>query len=147
VAAFGLIGLGSGAAWAYFSSSGSGTGTATVGTMTTVLLISATVSPSSSLYPGTSGDVVLKVTNPNGFTVTLVKVVQSGTITATGAKGTCSATGGVSFTNQTGLSVTVPAHSSKSIHLATAAAMSTSSPTGCQGATFLIPVTITVEKR
>jgi len=49
----------------------------------------------------------------------------------------------VSFTNQSGLSIDVPANGQTTSTLSGAAAMSNASPDGCQGATFTIPVTLT----
>ena len=138
--------MASGTAYAYFTSSGQGTGSGSVGTMQTVTISSATVSPSTPLLPGGSGDVTLKVTNPNGFAVTLVSVVGTGgAITADSGHPGCTTTG-VTFANQTGLSTNIPADSTTAIDLPGAASISTASSAGCQGATFSIPVTITVQQ-
>src|SRR5207302_10991153 len=62
----------SGVAFAYVTGAGSGSGGATAGTMQTVT-VSAFVggdAPSSKLYPGRpAADVILRVNNPNSFTV------------------------------------------------------------------------------
>jgi hypothetical protein len=50
------------------------------------------------------------------------------------------------FTSQTTLNKTIPASSTTTIDLKGAASMDTTSSDGCQGATFSIPVTITVQK-
>ncbi|HTX28905.1 MAG TPA: hypothetical protein VME19_18035 [Streptosporangiaceae bacterium] len=139
------VGLASGAAYAYFTSSGTGTGSASVGIMQTVTIASATVSPSTPLLPGGSGDVTLEVTNPNAFDATLVSVAGAGTITADSGHPGCTTTG-VTFTDQTGLSTDIPADSTTEINLPGAASMSAASSPGCQGATFSIPVTITVQQ-
>jgi hypothetical protein len=140
------LGVGVGTAYAYYTSSGQSTGSASTGTMQTVTVAAATVTPSTPLLPGGSGDVTLKVTNPNSFAVTLVSVVGTGgTITADSGHPGCTATG-VTFSNQTGLSTTIPANSTATIDLPGAASMSTASSAGCQGAAFSIPVTITVQK-
>jgi len=140
-----VVGLASGAAYAYFSSSGKGTGSASTGSMQTVTISSATATPTSPLQPGGTGDVTLEVTNPNNFPVTLVSVTGSGTITADSGHPGCTTTG-VTFTNQTSLNTSISADSTATIDLPGAAAMSTASSAGCQGATFSIPVTISVEK-
>ena len=138
--------LASGTAYAYFTSSGTGTGSGSVGTMQTVTVSSATVSPGTPLLPGGSADVTLQVTNPNGFAVTLVSVAATGgEITADSGHPGCTTTG-VTFTSQTGLSTNVPADSTTPIDLPGAASLSTASSPGCQGATFSIPVTITVQQ-
>jgi hypothetical protein len=139
------VGLSSGTAYAYFTGSGHGTGSATVGGMATVTISSATVSPNTPLLPGGSGDVTLKVTNPNAFAVTLVSVTGDGSITADSGHPSCTTTG-VTFTSQTGLSTSIPADTTQSIDLPGAASMTAASSPGCQGATFSIPVTITVQQ-
>jgi hypothetical protein len=140
-----IIGLGSGVAYAYFTGSGKGTGSASIGTMQPVTLVSATVAP-STLLPGGTGDVTLKVKNQNSFAVTLVSVTGTGvTITADTGHPGCTTTG-VTFTNQTSLNTSIPASTTATIDLPGAAFMSTASSAGCQGATFSIPVTITVHK-
>lgn len=141
-----IAGLGLGAAYAYFTSSGKGTGPASIGTMAAVTVATTTATPSTALLPGGTGDVTLEVTNHNGYAVTLVSVVGTGgAITADGGHPGCTTTG-VTFTNQTGLSTNIPASSTSAIDLPGAAAMSAASSAGCQGATFSIPVTITVHK-
>jgi hypothetical protein len=88
----------------------------------------------------------LQVNNPNNFAVKLTAVTGTGTITATGGIGTCTTTG-VTFTAPGLLTQDIPANSSNvSVDLPGAASMSATSQTGCQGATFTIPVTITVQK-
>jgi predicted ribosomally synthesized peptide with SipW-like signal peptide len=141
-----VVGLGAGAAYAYFTSVGSGTGSASTGTVQTVTVAASTATPSTALLPGGTGDVTLKVTNPNGYAVTLVSVTGTGgAISADAGHPGCTTTG-VTFTNQTGLSTTIPASSTSIIDLAGAAVMSAASSAGCQGATFSIPVTIAVHK-
>lgn len=146
--AIGILVL-AGAAWAYFSSSGSGSGSGSAGSMSTVTLNATAGTPSTPLYPGGTGDVSLEVTNPNAYLVTLVGVAlkPGGTITADAGHSGCTTTG-VTFTNQTGLSTTIPQSTSGyRIDLAGAVSMNATSSNGCQGATFTIPVTITVEKQ
>jgi hypothetical protein len=114
--------------------------------MQTVTIASATVSPGTPLLPGGSGDVTLEVTNPSAFDATLVSVAgAAGTITADSGHPGCTTTG-VTFTDQTGLSTDIPADSTTDIDLPGAASMSAASSPGCQGATFSIPVTITVQQ-
>jgi hypothetical protein len=141
-----VAGLAAGAAYAYFTSSGTGIGSASIGTMQAVTISSATVSPSTPLLPGGSGDVTLQVTNPNSVAVTLVSVVGTGgPVTADSGHPGCTTTG-VTFTSQTGLSTNIPADSTTAIDLPGAASMSTASSALCQGAAFSIPVTITVQQ-
>ncbi len=137
-----------GAVWAYFTTSGSGAGHGSTGTMSTVTLNATAGTASTPLYPGGTGDVSLEVNNPNAYAVTLVSVAlkTGGTITADAGHSGCTTTG-VTFANQTGLSTTIPAGASADrIDLAGAVSMNSSSLNACQGATFSIPVTITVQK-
>jgi hypothetical protein len=146
LAVVGVLAVG-GVAWAYFTSSGSGSAHASTGSMSTVTLNAAAGTPSTPLYPGGTGDVSLEVNNPNAYAVTLVSVAGHGTITPDAGHSGCTTTG-VTFTNQTGLSTTIPASASNyQIHLPGTVSMGSSSSSGCQGATFSIPVTITVEKQ
>ena len=136
-----------GVAYAYVAASGSGSGGATAGTMQTVT-VSALVggdAPTSQLYPGgPTADVILRLSNPNAFSVQVVGVAANGSVTADGGHAGCTTTG-VTFTPPSNPNITVPAGSSL-VHLAGAASMSTASVSGCQGATFSIPVTITVHR-
>jgi hypothetical protein len=144
LAAGALAGAG---AYAYFSASGQGPGAANVGSMQTVTVATATATPSTPLLPGGTGDVTLEVTNPNDFAVTLVSVTGTGApVTADSGHPGCTTTG-VTFTDQTGLSTVIPASSTTAVDLSGAASMSTASSAGCQGATFSIPVTITVQQQ
>ena len=110
LAAVGVLAVG-GAAWAYFTSSGSGSAHASTGTMSTVTLNAAAGTPSTPLYPGRTGDVSLEVNNPNAYAVTLVSVAGNGTITPDAGHSGCTTTG-VTFTNQTGLTTTIPGSAS-----------------------------------
>jgi len=146
-----LAGL-SGVAYAYWRSAGQASATVSVGSMSTVT-IEALVggdAPSARLYPGgPARDVVLKVHNPNAFTVSVVSVVGNGTITGVGGTGSCAITG-VTFSYPSVASITpsptLSASSTTLLHLPGAATMSTASNNGCQGATFHIPVTLTVHR-
>ena len=146
LAVVGVLAAGGGA-YAYFTSSGSGSGHGSTGTMSTVTLSATAGSPSTPLYPGGSGDVSLEVNNPNSYPVTLVSVSGNGTIMPdSGHLAGCTTTG-VTFSSQSGLSTNIPASTTNyPVHLSGAVSMSTSSSNGCQGATFSIPVTITVDK-
>jgi predicted phage tail protein len=141
-----LVSLGAGVAYAYFTSTGSGAGSAGDGTLQTVTIDATAGSPSTPLLPGGTGDVALQVSNPNGFAVTLVAVTGSGTITVDSEHSGCDPSV-VTFTDQTGLSTSIPGDSTGyQVYLDGAASMSTAAANACQGATFSIPVTITVQK-
>ncbi len=146
IAAAGLVGLlaTGGVAYAYVAGNGSGSGSASTGTMQTVT-VNAFVggdAPSAKLYPGgPAADVILRVNNPNSFSVQLFSVSANGAITADASHLGCTTTG-VTFTPPSNPNVTIPAGSSL-VHLSGAATMSTASLNACQRATFSIPVSIT----
>jgi hypothetical protein len=134
------------AAWL---TSGSGSGYAKAGTAQALSTLDASASTSATLYPGASGDVTLKVSNPNPFPVRVSGVSLNGTnadIAADAGHASCSPTG-VSFTSPGSVSLDVPAKSggtngSATATLSGAVSMSNASADGCQGATFTIPVTL-----
>jgi hypothetical protein len=142
--------LGTVAAFGFFVHDGAGTASGTAGTPQAVTLVAATGTPSSDLYPGATADLAVTLDNPNSFAVTLVGVAQNGTVTPVGGTepGTACSTAntGVTVPTQSSLSVTVAAGSGVTIHIANGASMSTASASGCQGATFRIPLTATVQK-
>ena len=153
------LGAGTGSAYAYFTSSGSGAGSATSGTTQQVTLIAATSGTAlSNLIPGGTADLRVELNNPNGFSVTVTGIAQNGPVTEVGGTGCTSDSGtwpsitlgnsGVSVPTQTGLSITVASGpiTNVVIHVPTGASMNTSSASGCQGATFQIPVTLTVQR-
>jgi hypothetical protein len=128
------------AAWVV---SGSGTGYAKAGSSSALTLSDATASTSADLYPGVTGAVKLKVSNPNPFPVRITAVAGNGAITSD--KGAaCDASTGVSFANQSGLTLDLLANETDKVFtLATAVSMSNASDNTCQGAVFSVPVSLT----
>jgi hypothetical protein len=125
--------------WTVSSSAGSGYSKAKVALNLT--LSDASASTTAQLYPGGSGDLYIKVTNPNPFAVTISSVTGAGPITSD--KGAaCDAATGVSFTNATGLSQAVGAGATVTFSLAGKVAMSNTSDNTCQGAIFTVPITL-----
>jgi hypothetical protein len=93
------------------------------------------------LVPGASGDFVITISNPNTFPVNVTDITGEGAITSD--KGAaCDASTGVTFTNQTGLSLLVPAGGQETFILEDAVQMDNTSANECQGARFTIPVTL-----
>jgi hypothetical protein len=126
--------------WAVGSDAGNGYAKAV--TAQNLTLSDASASTVADLYPGGTGNVKLKVTNPNAFAVTITGVAGDGTITSD--KGAaCDASTGVTFSNTTGLSLNLAAGATTVFTLSGKAAMSNASDTTCQGAVFTIPVTLT----
>lgn len=143
VAAAGLV-------YAAWTTNGSGSAYSKAGSAQAISTLSASADTSATLYPGVNGNVTLKVSNPNAFAVQISAVALDGTnadITADGDHSGCTTTG-VSFTDQSGLSITVPAKSGgtngqTTATLTGAVSMSNASLNACQGAVFTIPVTLT----
>jgi hypothetical protein len=138
-----ILAAGAGIAVAAWNASGSGSGYAKAGTSVALTTVDVSATVTASLYPGATGDVVVKIANPNSYPVTVTAVAGSGAITASGGAGTCTTTG-VTFTDQTGLSLAVPAGSAgTSFTLTGSAAMSNASQDGCRNAVFTVPVSLT----
>ena len=129
-----------GTAYAFWTTTGAGSGGASA-TTAQPLTTTAVTAGSNLLFPGGTGDVVVKINNPNSFAVTVTAVNGNGTITSD--KGSaCNAATGVTFTNATGLTIPVPAGGNATATLTGKAAMTNSSDTTCQGAVFTIPVSL-----
>ncbi|MBT2532261.1 hypothetical protein J7E83_09005 [Arthrobacter sp. ISL-48] len=144
------LAIGAGTAYAYWATDGSGGGSAGVGDMQTVT-VEALVSgdtPASTLIPGGTADVVLRVNNPNPYSVQVYSVTNNGAATADDAHNSCTTTG-VTFTGTASPlspTVSIAANSSTLITLPGAASMDATSQSACQGATFHLPVTLAVRK-
>jgi hypothetical protein len=127
------------AAW---TAGGTGAGYAKATTAQALTTVDASGSTTAQLYPGGTGDMKLRIDNPNPYAVTVTTVTGSGTITSD--KGAaCNAATGVTFTNQTGQTLAVPAGSAVTFTLTGSVAMSNASDNSCQGGIFTIPVTLT----
>ncbi len=139
LAAGAVVALAASAAFAAWTVSGGGTGTASATSAQNLTTSVATTT--AALYPGVTGaDLYLTVNNPNPFPVTITSVNANGAATADAGHPTCVTTGVTSTT--TAVSKVVPAGGSTSFTVPSVA-MSNASDTGCQGATFTIPVTFT----
>lgn len=154
------LGAGAGVAYARWTSHGAGSAVATVGTTSTVqvIAIAGGNNPSSTLVPGGSADLVLEFNNPNAIPVTIVGIVKNGNVSVSGGTGPgtpctggSSGNTGVDVTSSV-LSVPIAVGNNVVVHIDTAhggingATMTTGSASGCQGATFKIPVTVTVHE-
>ena len=134
--------LAAGIAFAAWTATGSGNGYAKAQSVSPLTTVDASASTTAQLYPGGTGDVVITVSNPNSFPVTITAVTGNGTITSD--KGAaCNASTGVTFTNTSGLSQVAAGSTTTSFTLSGKAAMSSTSDNSCQGAVFTIPVTLT----
>ena len=129
------------AAW---STTGSGNGYAKAGTASALTIGDASAATVGDLYPGGTGSVKLKVTNPNPFAVRITTVAkQTGGVITSDKGAACNASTGVTFTDQTGLALDLAAGATTTFSLANAVAMSNASDNTCQGAIFTIPVDVT----
>ena len=132
-----------GATYGAWVVTGSGNAYAKASATQNITLADASASTTAQLYPGGTGDVILKVSNPNAFPVTITDVVSAGSPTSDKGAG-CTAATGVSLTAQHSLSAVVAANAVGTVVTLTgAAAMAGTSDTSCQGAIFTLPVTVT----
>lgn len=127
-------------AFAWWTTSGSATGSATTGTVVSLTTTAATPS-GSTLVPGGSAPLVLTVTNPNPMPVVVTSVQLDGTraVTASGATGACVLPPlGVAAST----SLTLAPGSTTTVTVPAAVTLGASAASGCQGAAFTIPVTL-----
>jgi hypothetical protein len=137
-----LVALAGTVAFAAWTTNGTGNAYSRAGSAQALTTVDVSATTPATLYPGVTGDVRLRIDNPNPYPVRVTTVSGNGTITSD-AGATCDASTGVTFTNQTGLTLDVAAASQATFTLTGAAAMSNSSHTSCQGAVFTIPVALT----
>lgn len=136
------VAFGAGVAGAYYRSAVRETGT---GTATPVaadpFTLTATGAVGTGLFPGGPGaDVTVTITNPYTRPITVSTVAAAGVVSATPVAGRTCATHAVAVAAPTsGLPVTVPASSSRTVTLSGAVTMGTTAESGCQGATFSVP--------
>ena len=131
-----------GLVYAAWTTNGTGSGYAKAGTAQALSTVDVSASTTATLYPGgPAGDVTIRISNPNSYPVTVTGVSGNGSVTPDSGHASCTTTG-VSFTNQTGLTIAVPANGATTHTLTGAASMSNASVDGCQGATFTIPVSL-----
>jgi hypothetical protein len=136
------VALASSVAFASWVASGTGSGYSKAKTAVALTTIDVSASTTAQLYPGGTGDVLLKINNPNPYNVTVTSVAANGAITSD--KGaSCNAATGVTYTPPTSPSLVVPAGTSVQFTLTGAVAMSNASADACQGATFTVPVSLT----
>ena len=127
------------AAWI---AAGTGAGYAKATTAQALTTVDVSASTSASLYPGANGDVQLRIGNPNPYPVRVTNVSRTGAITSN-AGAACNSSTGVTFTDQSGLTLDVPAAGAVTFTLSGSVAMSNASDNSCQGAVFAIPVQLT----
>jgi len=129
-------------AFAAWTATGSGSGYSKATTAQALTTLDVSADTVAQLYPGGSGDLVIKIHNPNPYAVTVSNVNNAavGSIATTDATAACDASTGVTFTNTSGLSIVVAAGGNTETTLVGKVHMSNSSDNSCQGKTFNIPV-------
>ena len=135
-----LVLAASAAAW--FSASGSGAGSATVASVLPVT-VAAGGPPVAELYPGGDGDVTVRISNPNPFTVhvaTLALDRSQGDAGFDASLPGCDVADALRYTPQTndGTGWDVPGNGTLDLDLAGALHMTTTASNACQGATFTV---------
>lgn len=133
------LALGGGIAWAAWSSTGSGSGSATSTVSANSHITSDTTG--NPLYPGASTTFTVKIDNPNSYPV-VVTSISDGKSNATGAAGACAA-GSVTSAAVTSPGGTIAAGGSATYTLT--AHMDPNAPDACQGQTFTLPLTATLQ--
>jgi hypothetical protein len=144
--------LAGGVAYAFWTTTGTGTGAASSGTAQALTLAGGSVT-GTQLYPGSSGDVVVTITNPNPFPVSVDSLTLPTTAATsfndaalTSSDSACDAGTGVTwnYTTKTLSGVIVgkkvgSTNGSLTLTLTNGAAMSNASNTNCQGHFFKMP--------
>ena len=82
---FGII-LVSSVAYAAWTASGGGQGYAKAGTAQALTTVDVSASTTATLFPSGTGDVLLKINNPNPYPVTVASVTGSGAVTSDRAR-------------------------------------------------------------
>ena len=140
-ALLGLVGLAATVAFAAWTTNGSGDGYARAQSAQALTTVDVSASTTATLYPGATGDLRLRIDNPNPYPVRVTQVNGNGTITSDQGAA-CDASTGVSYANQTGLTLDIPANDAATFTLAGSVSMSNASDTTCQGAVFTVPVSL-----
>ena len=140
-----LVGLGVTVAFAAWTNNGSGNATAKAQSAQALTTVDASATTPVTLYPGATGRAHLSIVNPNPYPVQVTGVAFNNSLITSDKGAACDASTGVTFANQSGLTLNVPANSAGTeFTLALGSvAMSNASDTTCQGAVFTVPVTLT----
>lgn len=134
--------LASGITFGSWSVTGTGDGYSKALTAQALTTIDVSGSTTAQLYPGGTGDLLVRVSNPNPFAITVTSVTGNGTIVTTPTNATCDGATGVTYTDTTGLSQNVGAGAAATFTLANKVSMANTSNNACQGLIFRIPISI-----
>jgi hypothetical protein len=137
-----------GTGYAYWSATATGTGSGTTASGRTAAQALTTSTPTTTgaaLRPEGTGDVVVTITNPNSFPVSVTAIA----LNAAGAKGctTPALTAGSNPTYSVGGTATslplgIAANGSKTVVVNGAVTMGATASSDCQGTTLSVPVTL-----
>ena len=147
LAAVAAAGIGT-AAIAYWSEPGAGAASVSTGNLDIeVEAIAGGDAPEAQLAPGGTGEVILRIRNPNAFSVELVTVEEIGPAIVDAAPEACAVPDvGLVAPVASVVPAIVLEPGSTLVRLPDAVEMGTSSSSGCQGATFELPVRVTVKR-
>jgi hypothetical protein len=151
---------GAGAAWAAWGVGGTGSAHAQAEKVVPLETVAATTD--AALYPGAIGSAYLKIKNPNRFPVEINNITwkPADGVRASGGIGFCGNTGvsfgdfstdtagsngmlsGLRLANAAGGQIKVGAGETVQVTLSKSVRMTNRSDSGCQGATFSIPISM-----
>lgn len=128
-----------GVAFAAWTATGGGSATSQA---TTADAITTVVGANTAqLYPGGTGDLVIKMVNTNDYPVTINSVDATGAFDSD-KTAACDAATGLTYTEPVTLALVVGANSTVEHTLVGAVSMSNASHNDCQGAIFTLPVSV-----
>ena len=138
IGAAGLLSLTAGIAYGLWSASGTGPGAARAQTAQALAVSAGTAG--AQLFPGSTGDVIFSVSNPNSYAVRVEAATMSA-VTGT-SSGSC---GADQFTLSSGTvtPTTIPPGGAADVTVAGAIGMVLSAPDACQGVTVSVTGTLT----
>jgi hypothetical protein len=145
VGAFTLLVLAAvGAVYAAWTVNGTGDAYAKAkGAPTALTTVNVSATTPATLYPGATGDVLIRIKNDNDYQVRVTTITGNGAITPDAGHSSCNAAASVTFDNQTGKTIDVPGGGGETeVTLSGAAHMSNAANDACQGATFTVPVSL-----
>ena len=128
--------------YAAWTSSGTGNGYAKAQSAQALPTSDISATTTATLYPGATGNVEIKINNPNPYPVRVTSITGTGAATPDSGHAAGCTTTGVAFVDKTGLTIDVAANASTTTTLTNAVTMSNASSNGCQGATFTLPVSM-----
>ena len=140
--------VGGGVASAYWTTTGTGTATAETPDMTFDAVAATGETPGSTLVPGGTAELVVKVHNTNAYSIRVSDIAANGAVPVTAAN-SCPTTG-VAFSgagiDYLDTQFALDPNETAVLRLPAAATMTTAVSNLCQGTTFSIPVTVTVRR-